>query len=150
MAERDFSEQLNTVVDAILQEHELPTFTDSWELSLKVLGSLPVRRFYASADEGYANVGILTDTLVLDIEGDDESEDSVAGVSVRRLAAISGVELIEAPVEDVPDSEDAQLVLLAYVAGSEVVDLHWIAYTDEEEDYLSLFGEALVQAIAQF
>ena len=152
MADRDFSEQLNGVVESILQRQELEEFQAYWELAREVLVGVAVRRFYVSAGPEDANVAIITDTLLVDIEGDEEGseegEEPSGNLSVYRLDAISGVEFVEGPVEDVPDSEGAQLVLLAYVAGSEIVELHWTAHTDEEREYLVLFGKTLVDSIA--
>ena len=42
---------------------------------------------------------------------------------------------------------EAKLVVLAYVAGRDVVDLHWIAYTDDDRHHLMDFGKTLIDSI---
>lgn len=147
MAGRDYTEQLNSVVESILEEYGLDTFKDYWNLSRAVIGNLQVRRFYVQAEPGYGNVAILTDDLLIDIEG--ENDEPPGSLSLHRISSISGVEFFDGPVADIPDTEEAQLVILAYAAGSEIVDLHWVAETEEEMSYLLLFGKALVEAITQ-
>ena len=149
MTAGNYSDQVETVVANIVRQYDPEGFSDSWELCQKVLDGSAVRRFYVTAELGYANIAIMTDKLLLDIEGDDEDRTTSPGLTVRRLNAISGIDIFEGPVQNVPDTEDAQLVVLAYVAGSEVVDMHWIAYTDEEKDYLLNFGQSLIRAIAK-
>ena len=92
----------------------------------------------------------MTDGLLVDVEGDDEGEDGPGNVSVRALGAVTGVEFFGGPVEDIPESAEALLVMMmAYVEGGEAVDLHWIAYTDEERARLLEFGKAVVEAVTR-
>lgn len=147
MTSQNLRQQLNDIVDSILEDGENETFASYWELARQMLGNEPVRRFYAVAELTHANVAIITETLLVDISGDDEDEDG--NLSIQRLNALSSVELIQGPVEDVSGSEEALLVLLSYVAGSEVVDLHWMAFSEEEEKHLLLFAKELVESISR-
>ena len=147
MTTPDQRKQLNAVVESILERREPTRFGESWEMAAETLGRLPVRGFYVSADQGYANVAIMADGLLVDVEGDDEGDDGRGSVSVRRLGAVTGVDLFGGPVEGIPESEEAQLVLMVYVEGGETVDLHWVAYTDEERGRLLQFGGAVIDAI---
>ena len=149
MVPGDQFQQLQTVVETILGRYDLEKFNHSWDLCQEVLAGSVVRRFYVTAEPGYANVAILTDQLLVDVEGDDENESTPPGVTARHLSAISGIDIVEGPVEHVPDAEDAELVVSAYVAGSEVVDLHWIANTADEKAYLLMFGQSLIKAMAE-
>ena len=149
MTSSDRREQLDSAVEAVLERHKPARFADSWEMASATLGQLPVRGFYINADQGYANVAIMTDGLLVDVEGDDEGEDGPGNVSVRALGAVTGVEFFGGPVEDIPESAEALLVMMAYVEGGEAVDLHWIAYTDEERARLLEFGKAVVEAVTR-
>ncbi len=143
----DLSRQLQSQVRDAIQSYEPYTFERLWALSSNVISRFPIRSFYLSVDDGYGNVAILTDELLIDIEGEDE--DPPGTFSIQRMSAISGIEFFEGPVEDLPDTEEANLVILAFVAGSEVVDRYWVAYTDDERDDLLHFGKTLVESITQ-
>lgn len=145
MVNSDRRRELQDQLKGAFQVYELPTFKQTWELSGNVIHDLPIRSFYLTVESGYGNVAIITSDFLVDIEGDDE--EPPGNLSVQRLSAISGVEFYWGPVEDIPESEEAKLVVLAYVAGSEVVDLHWIAYDDEDRQHLFDFGKTLIDSI---
>ena len=142
---RDFSEQLHGVVEAVLEEYDLDAFEDYWDLGRRILANLKVRRFYVQAEPGYANIAILTDGLVVDVEGDDN--DDTGWVSVRRLSDLSGLTFYQREIPTLADSVGAQLVVTAESPGSDDIGMYWTAKTDQEEESLTLFGEALIQAI---
>lgn len=147
MPGRDYSEQLKSVVAEILVEDDLDTFEEYWELSQAILGNTPIRRFYVRTDDGYANVALLTDDLIVDIEG-EEDDDSEGSLTLNPIRVIDSVRFHEGSVETIPESSEALLVLFVSVFGSTDVGPYWIAYSDEESKYLTLFGKAVVEAIA--
>ena len=147
MAGRDHSEQLKSVVAEILVEDDLDTFREYWQLSQLILGNTPIRRFYVRTDEGYANIAILTDDLIIDIEG-EEDDDSEGSLTFNPIRVIDSVSFHEGSVETIPKSSEALLVLFVSVFGSTDVGPYWIAYSEEEYRYLTLFGKAVVEAIA--
>ena len=147
MASRDHSEQLKSVVAEILVEDDLDTFREYWQLSQLILGNTPIRRFYVRTDEGYANIAILTDDLIIDIEG-EEDDDSEGSLTFNPIRVIDSVSFHEGSVETIPKSSEALLVLFVSVFGSTDVGPYWIAYSEEESRYLTLFGKAVVEAIA--
>ena len=128
MVNNDRRRELQSQLQSALQDYELPIFKQNWDLSSNVIHDLPIRSFYLTVESGYGNVAILTSDFLIDIEGDDE--EPPGNLSVQRLSAISGVEFHWGQVEGISESEEAKLVVLVYVAGSEVVDRHWIAYDD--------------------
>lgn len=146
MAGQDYSEQLKSVVADILLEDDLDTFEEYWQLSQFVLGNTPIRRFYVRTDDGYANVALLTDDLIVDIEGEDD--DSEGSLTLNPIRVIDSVRFHEGSVETIPKSSEALLVLFVSVFGSTDVGPYWIAYSEEESRYLTLFGKAVVEAIA--
>ena len=147
MAGQDYSEQLKSVVAEILVEDDLDTFREYWQLSQLILGNTPIRRFYVRTDEGYANIAILTDDLIIDIEG-EEDDDSEGSLTFNPIRVIDSVSFHEGSVETIPKSSEALLVLFVSVFGSTDVGPYWIAYSEEEYRYLTLFGKAVVEAIA--
>ncbi|MCH9010714.1 MAG: hypothetical protein IIC21_08830 [Chloroflexi bacterium] len=146
MAGRDHSEQLKSVVAEILVEDDLDTFREYWQLSQLILGNTPIRRFYVRTDDGYANVALLTDDLIVDIEGEDD--DSEGSLTFNPIRVIDYVRFHEGSVETIPKSSEALLVLFVSEFGSTDVGPYWIAYSEEEYRYLTLFGKAVVEAIA--
>ncbi|MCH7626330.1 MAG: hypothetical protein IIC83_10435 [Chloroflexi bacterium] len=146
MAGQDYSEQLKSVVADILLEDDLDTFEEYWQLSQFVLGNTPIRRFYVRTDDGYANVALLTNDLIVDIEGEDD--DSEGSLTLNPIRVIDSVRFHEGSVETIPESSEALLVLFVSVFGSTDVGPYWIAYSEEESRYLTLFGKAVVEAIA--
>ncbi len=147
MAGQDYSEQLKSVVTNILNEDDLDAFDEYWQLSQLILGDTAIRRFYVRTDDGYANVAILTDRLIVDVEG-EEDEESTGSLTFNPISVIESVRFHEGSIETIPESTDAQLVLFVSVLGATDVGPYWLAYTDEESKYLSLFGKALVEAVA--
>ena len=147
MVNGDRMRELQSQLQSAFFDYELSMFEQTWNLSNNVIHDVPVRSFYLTVEPGYGNLAILTSDFLVDIEGDDENPPG--NLSVQRLSAISGVEFYWGPVEDIPESEEAKLVVLAYVAGSEVVDLHWIAYTDDDRHHLMDFGKALIDSIKE-
>ena len=147
MAGQDYSEQLKSVVASILIEDDLDTFEEYWQLSQHVLGNTAIRRFYARTDDGYANVAILTDDLIVDIEGEEEN-DSTGSLTFNPIRVIDSVRFHEGSVETIPESSEASLILFVSVLGATDVGPYWLAYNDEEYELLTLFGKALVARIA--
>lgn len=148
MVERDLTEQLNSKVQEMLDEYDLEVFEEYWDLSREVLGDISVRKFYVQFNEGYGNVAVLSDELVVDIEGADDAEEGGL-LNVKPLKALSSVEFRQGPVDTLPHSEDTQLVMLLYEAGTDDWDMHWTAENDDERRHLVNFGRAVIEAIAK-
>ncbi len=147
MPGQDYTEQLKTVVADMLLDDDLDTFEEYWHLSQLILGNVPIRRFYVRTNNGYANVALLTDDLIVDIEGEEE-DDSGGSLTLNPIRVIDSVRFHEGSVETIPESSEALLVLFVSVFGSTDIGPYWIAYSDEESRYLTLFGKAVVEAIA--
>ena len=146
MAGRDVSEQLSEKVDSILEEYDLDVLSGYWNLAKSVLTGHAVRRFYVQAGEGYGNIAILTDGMVVDVVGDEQDDEGY--VAVHRISAFSGIDFYEEQVPTVPGSDDAELVVVTNTVGSDTLGLHWIATDEEESEYLLRFGRALVTSLA--
>lgn len=144
MSGQDLTEQLHKAVDSIVVEHDLEVLEEYWELAKHTLTGHPVRRFYARGEEGYANVAILTDGVVADIEGDDT--DDQGHFAVCRISALSDVGFYKDQVPTVPDSDGAELVIVANTPADHL-DFYWIAKTEQEAEYLLDFGRSLVALI---
>ena len=142
MSEQDLTEQLHRVVDSISSEHDLEVLEEYWELARHALKGRPIRRFYVQAEKGYANVAILTDGVVADIEGDDREDEG--SFAVYRINSLSRVGFYREQVPTVPDSGEAELVMTVHVTGISDLELYWIAKTEPEAEHLLDFGGALV------
>ena len=142
MSGQDLTEQLHKAVDSIVVEHDLEVLEEYWELAKHTLTGHPVRRFYARGEEDYANVAILTDGVVADIEGDDTEDEGF--LTVYRISSLSRVGFYKEQVPTVPDSDDAELVVTVHITGISDLELYWIAKTEPEAEHLLEFGRALV------
>ena len=142
MSRQDLTEQLHKLVDSILVEHDLDVFEEYWGLAKQALSGHPVHRFYVQTEEGYANVAILTDGVVADIEGDDTEDEGF--FTVYRINSLSRVGFYKEQVPTVPDSEEAELVMTVHITGISDLELYWIAKTEREAEYLLEFGRTLV------
>ena len=145
LARQDFTEQLHKVVASIVVEHDLDVLEKHWGLARQALSGHPVRRFYVRAEEGYANVAILTDGVVADIEGDDTEEEG--HFTVYKITSLSRVGFYKEQVPTVPDSEEAELVMTVHITGISDLELYWIAKTEQEAEHLLEFGRTLVDLL---
>ena len=137
MQTRDYTDQLNSLVNRTIVEDELQELKRYWGLGSDLVAGLPVRAFYLVSDEGYANLAILTDQSIVDIEADDEDH-SVGYISVTTIQSIARVHFRAGPVQTVPNSEDAQLTIVLSMAGATGTGPYWIAETDSERKRLVL------------
>lgn len=165
MAVRNYSKTLDLIVEDILKEQgKGGTFQNYWEISRDTIGKLPVRKFYVHTRQTnmafygrvtYLNVAILTDGLVIDIEGNITTNSLVSfsypdasdGFTVTHLKSIGTVKFQNGPIKTLRETSNAQLVLSAQVIGEDGIGAYWIAITDNEYDYLVEFGKALIEAI---
>ena len=126
MAERDDTEKLLKAVERILEENELEAFAECWNLGKELIEGLPVRAFYVCNDGSYANLAVLTDGLIIDIET-EEDDDNLGDLTVISIKSIAEVHFREGPVHTIPDSEEAQLTLVLSMVGATDAGPYWIA-----------------------
>lgn len=146
MPDHDDTKKLENMVERILQENDLEAFAEYWDLGRELMEGLPVRAFYACSEGSYANLAILTDGLIIDIET-EEDDDSPDDLTVISLKSIAEVHFHEGPVHTIPDSEEAQLTLVLSMIGATDIGPYWIAETNAEREHLVRFGKALVKAV---
>ena len=97
----DYTDQMNSLVTRTIVEDELTELKKYWTLGSELVAGLPVRAFYLVSDEGYANLAILTDRSIVDIESDEE--DLSAGyISVTTIQSIAKVHFRAGSVQTVP------------------------------------------------
>ena len=142
MADTGLTEHLHEAIDDILDENDGVVFDSYWELAKPLFEGLRVHGFYVRAEEHYTNVGILAGGVVIDIEAVEDDEQGF--VSVYTIDAISGVSFYEDSVPTVPDSENAELVMVANSKHSSEILVYWMAYTEEDAQHLAEFGKALI------
>ncbi len=157
MSTRDRSAQLSQIVEEAIENFQLESFEAYWELYEETAQVNSVQAFFVrvDADNGpygqsrgdYCNVAIIGDGLLIDIEGDD-SDDS-GNLSVHPLKSLSRVSLRNGPLQNLSHSQGASLVVIANQIGDEHVGPYWVAKTDDEEEHLLKFAQALVKAISK-
>ena len=146
MTDRDDTAKLLKAVERILEEDDLEGFAECWSLGRELLEGLPVRAFYACNEDSYANLAILADGLIVDIET-EEDDDSPVNLTVISLKAVAEIHFHEGPVHTIPDSEDAQLTLVLSMVGATDAGPYWIAETNAEREHLVRFGKALLKTV---
>ena len=152
MSNGDRSDQLAQKVDRVIDENDLPTFEEYWELYKRAAFMLNVQRFFVSSESqfpqgGHCNVAIIGSGLLVDIEGDESSRSG--SLTLERLDSITSVSIHAGPLPGLSDSQGATLVVLAHGAGETDAGLHWVAKTEEEDVYLLSFAQSLVRAISK-
>ena len=145
MTKRDLRQQLNSLVEKILSDYGFDAFENYWELSQEIIGDMPVRKFYVLGEPGYINVAILTNHFMIDIEG--EEEDPPGSFELYPLSTIESVRFHEGPIDTLPGSSDAELILLVSLTGSTEAGPYWIAETTEEKEYLIQFGKSIIESL---
>ena len=146
MPSRDYTEQMVTVVERIIEENGLEALGEYCELGKELIAGLPVRAFYVAADEGSGNLACITDRSIIDIEADDDDDD-LGYISVTTIESIAKVHFRAGPVQTIPNSEDAQLTIILSMIGAAGTGPYWIAETEAEYKHLTRFGAALMNAI---
>lgn len=146
MEPRDYTDLMSSLVKRTIEEEELEEFNKYWNLGCELVAGLPVRAFYLVSDEGYANLAILTDHSIVDIESDEDDQD-LAYISVTTIQSIAKVHFRAGSVQTVPDSEDARLTVVLSMIGATGTGPHWFAETDGERQHLTRFGAAIIKAI---
>ena len=152
MSNGDRSDQLAQKVDRVIDENDLPTFAEYWELYERAEFMLNVQRFFVSSESqlplgGHCNVAIIGGGLLVDIEGDESSRSG--SLTLSPLDSITTVSIHAGPLPGLPGSRGASLVVIADGVGETDIGLHWIAKTEEEEDHLLNFAQFLVQSISK-
>ena len=161
MVASDYSKTLVAYVDDILKEYDAGIFHEYWELSRRVLGDLPIRKFYVhlgSSNPGYfgriayLNVAIVCDNLVADTEGtirksnEPYVSNDQGGFVITPLKSIESIEFHKGSISTIRESSNAKLILIASILGDSTMGKYWIANTDDEYSYLVEFGKALMEA----
>ena len=146
MPGQDSTNRMKSVVGKIIAENELEAFAEYWDLAEELLEGLPVRAFYVVDDDGYANLVILTDQSIIDIEADDDDE-NLGYITVTAIKSIGKVHFRAGPIQTIPNSEKAQLTIVLSMIGATDTGPYWIAETDAEYEHLTRFGKALMLAI---
>ena len=146
MADRDDTAKLLKAVERILAENELEAFEDCWKLGGELIEGMLVRAFYACSEDSYANLAVLTDGLIVDIES-EEDDDSPGHVTVISVKSIAEVHFHEGPVHTIPDSEEAQLTVVLSMVGATDAGPYWTAETNAEREHLLRFAKALLSTV---
>ena len=146
MPTHDYVEQLETVVESILVENDMEMFAVYWKLGKELIEGLPVRAFYTRTEGSHANLAILTDKLVVDIEKNDDDQNP-GGIGIGVIKSIATVYFRAGPVQTIPNSETSQLTVFTLMIGAAEAGPYWIAKTDSERENLTRFGKALLNAV---
>ena len=146
MPAQDFYKQLETVVANILEGNDRLAFAEYWNIGKELIEGLPVQSFYARAEGSFVNLVILTGRLIVDIET-NENEENSGILSVTVVKSTAKLHFRAGPMQTIPKSEKSQLTLILSIAGGTDVGSYWIAETDAERKHLTHFGQSLMNAI---
>ena len=154
MSNGNKSAQLARIVERLIDENDLSTFSEYWEFYEHTADLTNVQAFYIQTESQalfggpirYSNVAILGDGLIVDVEGNDATRSG--SLSLDKSDSITSVSIHAGTLPGLSSSQGASLVVLAHRADESGVGLHWVAKTEEEVDHLLNFAQALVQAIS--
>ncbi len=145
MATKDYTEQLHLRIKELLKSEDLGVFESHWDMAKELLKDSPIRRYYLYLTDDYANLAILTDGWILDVTGDEDE----GSLNVTQLRALGQIEFHEDPIPNIPDSKDAELVMIAFQFGAPSEYRYWVADNAEEREHLLRFGRATIQAVSR-
>lgn len=146
MAAHGYAIQLEKAAQSILDNTNVRSFAENWNLGRELLNEAPVRAFYARTEGSYANLAILTDKLVIDIE-ENEDDESPGGVGIAVIRSIGTVYFRSGPIITIPGSETSQLTVVTMMTGAAEANPYWVAKTGKEREDLTRFGKALLNAV---
>ena len=162
MVVRGNSTDLVSYVEKILEEYDTGAVHDYWTLSRNVIDELPIRKFYVHLGQSnpgsfgridYLNVAVVSDNMVVDIEGTIRKSSDLGYVNSDRggfvitpLKSIEAIEFHRGPITTIRESSNARLILIASILGDSTMGKYWIARTDDEFGHLVQFGKSLIEA----
>lgn len=151
MTTRNYSTQLARIVEQAIEDNNLQTLEQYWELYQRTGEISNVQAFFFRTEigrfsGGYGNVAIIGDGLLVDIEVNDSR--NTGSLTLRSLDSVVEVMVHAGPLPGLPDSQGASLVVVTEVAGQADAGPHWVATTPGEEDYLLRFAGVLVKEIS--
>ena len=151
MTNSNYSTQLSKIVEQAIDNDDLRVFKQYWELYQETSSISSVQAFFVRVEsgvfsDGYANVAIIGDGLLVDIEGNDSRNSG--NLALRSLASIVEVIIHAGSLPGLPDSQGALLVVVTEIAGQADAGPHWVAKTREEKNHLVRFAKTLVEVIS--
>lgn len=152
MTNRNRSAELERIVGRAIENDRLAAFKRYWDLYKDTSEISSVQGFFVKTQSdifrnGYCNVAIIGDGLLVDIEGDDSRNSG--SLTFDSLNSITTISIHDGPLPGLSSSNGASLVVCANRVNETEIGLHWVAKTDEEEDHLLHFAECLVQEISK-
>ena len=140
--------QLDETVMDLIWRHKFDTFGRYWEIYKKtaLISDVSAAHIVAKPEEGYLNVAIVGDGLLVDIEGEDHP--SQGELSVDQIGAISGISVNVGSLAGFPKSQGASLVVVTRLRGAPNAGPYWAAWTPAEETSLMEFARSLTDGFS--
>ena len=152
MSERDYSKTLEKVVEDVIASSQPQyggwrprTFEANWELYKEFSDKLSVRKFFLARGNSHNPcVGIVTDNLIIDIDGRqlDYSSSDKGLLKFEALDSLTSVHLFRGQNNAFDRSSNEMLTVATDVG------IHWSATNEDEEGYLLDFAEHLIERIS--
>lgn len=130
-------------VESLREQYPSESFERNWSIYQASLDIQNIEGFFIGAvpSTKYVNLVVLGEGLIIDVEGCEDA--SVNGVSVSRLAMLRSIHFFSKPLESLPRTKDATLVVTTRLIGATSGGPYWVAANQEEEKDLLLFAGIL-------
>lgn len=129
------------------REHQLTSFVSYWALALQTLGDHTVIGWFKEFAEGYGNLAVVTEGLIVDIEGDDAAD--AGHVSVYAIRDIASLDLHIGEVPDISGTTPSSLTLRTNAA-AQPAGPWWTTDNTELHRDLRQFAAALTSRISAY
>ena len=145
---QQLAEELERVVSLELDLNNNPSLSHCMGLYRQTAEISDIRALFIRKDEraGYYNIVILGDGRIVDIESPVRHVPGT--IHIHPLSSVSEVFINQGSLPQLPDSQEASLVLMLALTGLDQSGPYWAANNPEEEAQLKRFARTLVQEIS--
>lgn len=149
MSGSNHSEELENIVNLMLSKSPNEQFRKYWELYKETAYISEPKAFYfrTSQDATYRNVVIAGDSVIVDIEADENVAEG-RGVYARPYKSLSAVILHLGPIQTLDRSQNARLTV-ACLTESSSLGPYWSAHSEGEVQSLQKFAEILIEKVSR-
>ena len=130
-------------VDSLREQYPSESFERNWSIYKASLDIQNIEGFLIKTvpSTKYIDVAVLGEGLIIDVDGCEDG--SVGGVSATSLVMLRSIHFFSKPLESLPLTEDATLVVTTRLIGATSGGPYWVAANQEEEKDLLLFAGIL-------
>ena len=135
--------RLEQIIEDLIRQHNYDTFRKYWEIyrDTAQIADASAVHIVSKPSDGYLNVAIIGEGLVVDIEGEDGPRRGE--LNVDPIKGIGGMLISTEPLPGFPKLNGASLAVVTKLMGEPNAGPYWGAWSQEEETTLKDFARSL-------